>query len=37
MQAYEKPIDKLLCALSAQDIVFYTYKNKCQTFNHTAT
>ena len=37
MQAYEKPIDKQLCFLPTQNVVFYTYKNKCETFSHTAT
>lgn len=37
MQAYEKPIDKQLCTLHTQDVVFYTYKNKCEIFSHTTT
>ena len=37
MQAYEKPIGKQLYALSSQGVVFYIYKNNCETFSHTAT
>ena len=37
MQAYEKPIDKQLCTLHTQDVVFYNYKNKCEIFSHTTT
>lgn len=36
MQAYKKLIDRQSCCFLPQNIVFYTYKNKCEIFCNTA-